>query len=51
LEGTGEVVSGIDSIAGMARDNSGAVEKTAGAAHDLRRLADGLQNLVGRFKV
>ncbi|MBL8448373.1 MAG: methyl-accepting chemotaxis protein [Dechloromonas sp.] len=48
---SGEVVSGIDSIAGMARDNSGAVEKTAGAAHDLRRLADGLQNLVGRFKV
>ena len=30
---------------------SGAVEQTAGAAHDLKRLADGLANLVGRFKV
>ncbi len=48
---SGEVAGGIESIAGMARDNHGAVEQTAGAAHDLRQLADGLQNLVGRFKV
>ena len=33
----------------MARDNSGAVEQTAGAAHDLKNLADGLQNMVGRW--
>ena len=38
-------------IAGMARENSGTVEQTAGAAHDLKRLADGLAGLVGRFKV
>ncbi|MPN15873.1 hypothetical protein SDC9_163209 [bioreactor metagenome] len=38
-------------IAGMARENSGTVEQTAGAAHDLKRLADGLAALVGRFKV
>ena len=48
---SGDVVSGIEAIAGMARDNSGAVEQTAGAAHDLKNLADGLQNMVGRFKV
>ena len=29
----------------------GTVEQTAGAAHDLKRLADGLGALVGRFKV
>ena len=38
-------------IAGMARENSGTVEQTAGAAHDLKRLADSLASLVGRFKV
>ncbi len=48
---SGEVAGGIEAIAGMARDNSGAGEKTAGAAHDLRRLAESLQNLVGRFRV
>jgi methyl-accepting chemotaxis protein len=41
----------IEAIAGMARENSGTVEQTAGAAHDLKRLADGLASLVGRFKV
>jgi methyl-accepting chemotaxis protein len=35
----------------MARDNTGTVEQTAGAAHDLKRLADGLTAMVGRFKV
>lgn len=48
---SGDVECSIEAIAGMARDNSGSVEKTAGAAHDLKRLADGLANLVGRFKV
>ncbi len=48
---SGDVETSIEAIAGMARDNTGAVEQTAGAAHDLKRLADGLANLVGRFKV
>ena len=48
---SGEVESSIEAIAGMARDNTGAVEQTAGAAHDLRTLADSLQGMVGRFKV
>ena len=48
---SGEVESSIEAIAGMARDNTGSVEQTAGAAHDLKSLADGLQGIVGRFKV
>jgi len=48
---SGDVEASIEAIAGMARDNTGTVEQTAGAAHDLRRLAEGLANLVGRFKV
>ncbi len=48
---SGDVESSIESIAEMARENSGTVEQTAGAAHDLKRLADGLASLVGRFKV
>jgi len=35
----------------MARDNTGAVDQTASAAQDLKHLADGLQKVVGRFKV
>ena len=48
---SGAVVSSIESIAEMARDNTQAVEQTAGAAHDLKNLANGLQSMVGRFKV
>lgn len=48
---SGDVEHSIEAIAGMARENSGTVEQTAGAAHDLKRLADGLATLVGRFKV
>lgn len=48
---SGDVEHSIEAIAGMARENSGTVEQTAGAAHDLKRLADGLAALVGRFKV
>jgi len=48
---SGDVESSIEAIAGMARDNTGTVEQTAGAAHDLKRLADGLTAMVGRFKV
>ncbi|KAB2918988.1 MAG: methyl-accepting chemotaxis protein [Dechloromonas sp.] len=48
---SGNVESSIEAIAGMARDNTGTVEQTAGAAHDLKRLADGLAAMVGRFKV
>ena len=48
---SGEVESSIEAIAGMARENSGTVEQTASAAHDLKRLADSLAGLVGRFKV
>lgn len=45
------VEASIEAIAGMARDNTGAVEQTASAAHDLKRLAEGLTTMVGRFKV
>jgi methyl-accepting chemotaxis protein len=48
---SGDVENSIEAIAGMARQNSGTVEQTAGAAHDLKRLAEGLAALVGRFKV
>lgn len=48
---SGDVEASIEAIAGMARDNTGAVEQTASAAHDLKRLAEGLSTLVGRFKV
>jgi methyl-accepting chemotaxis protein len=48
---SGDVERSIEAIAGMARENSGTVEQTAGAAHDLKRLAEGLAALVGRFKV
>ena len=48
---SGDVEASIEAIAGMARDNTGAVEQTAGAAHDLKRLAEGLASMVGRFKV
>jgi methyl-accepting chemotaxis protein len=48
---SGDVEASIEAIAGMAQNNTSAVEQTAGAAHDLKRLADGLANLVGRFKV
>jgi methyl-accepting chemotaxis protein len=46
-----DVESSIEAIAGMARENSGTVEQTASAAHDLKRLAESLAALVGRFKV
>lgn len=48
---SGQVEGSIEAIAGMAKDNTNAVEKTAGAAHDLKVLADSLQDMVGRFKV
>ena len=48
---SGDVEASIEAIAGMARDNTGAVEQTASAAHDLKRLAEGLAAMVGRFKV
>ena len=46
-----DVEASIEAIAGMARDNTGTVEQTAGAAHDVKRLAEGLAAMVGRFKV
>ncbi|MCL2523512.1 MAG: methyl-accepting chemotaxis protein [Betaproteobacteria bacterium] len=46
-----DVEASIDAIAAMARANNDAVEQTADAAHDLKRLADGLAAMVGRFKV
>ncbi len=48
---SGNVEASIEAIAAMARENNGTVEQTAGAAHDLKRLADGLAAMVGRFKV
>lgn len=45
------VEANIEAIAGMARENTRTVEQTTGAAHDLKQLADGLAQLVGRFKV
>ena len=47
---SGSVESSIEAIAGMARDNTGTVEQTAGAAHDLKRLDDGLAEKVNRYK-
>ena len=41
----------ISNIANMARGNTMVVEETAGAAHDVKNLADGLQEVVGRFRV
>ena len=46
-----DVEASIEAIAGMARENTGTVEETTGAAHDLKRLAEGLAAMVGRFKV
>ena len=46
-----DVEESIEAISGMARNNTGTVEQTASAAHDLKGLADGLGALVGRFKV
>jgi methyl-accepting chemotaxis protein len=48
---SGDVEASIEAIAGMARTNTETVEQTANAAHDLKRLADSLATLVGRFKV
>ena len=48
---SGDVEASIEAIAGMARENNGTVEQTTGAAHDLKRLAEGLTAMVGRFKV
>jgi methyl-accepting chemotaxis protein len=46
-----DVEASIESIAGMARENTGTVEQTANAAHDLKGLAERLAAIVGRFKV
>ena len=46
-----DVEASIESIAGMARENTGTVEQTATAAHDLKGLAERLAAIVGRFKV
>ena len=48
---SGDVENSIEAIAGMARENNVTVEQTTSAAHDLKRLADGLSALVDRFKV
>lgn len=48
---SGDVETSIESIAGMARENTVTVEQTATTAHDVKRLADGLSAIVGRFKV
>ncbi|MDR2838453.1 MAG: methyl-accepting chemotaxis protein [Azonexus sp.] len=45
------VEASIEAIAAMARDNNNAVTQTADAAHDLKRVADGLAAMVDRFKV
>jgi methyl-accepting chemotaxis protein len=47
---SGQVATNIESIAGMARENTTAVELTTAAAQELERLAANLQDLVGRFK-
>lgn len=46
-----EVVSNIDVIADMARQNNLAVEQTAAAAQSLQSLAQELQSTINRFKV
>ncbi|MEY4592070.1 MAG: hypothetical protein RIR18_965 [Pseudomonadota bacterium] len=45
-----DVEKSIEAISEMARSNTHSVEQTASAARDLQALADGLQNLVHRFK-
>ncbi|MCX8017611.1 MAG: methyl-accepting chemotaxis protein, partial [Rhodocyclaceae bacterium] len=45
-----EAFTNIEAIAAMAHDNSEAVEQTAESAQRLERLADQLQNTVGRFR-
>ena len=47
---SGEVAANIESIASMARENNTAVEQTAASAQTLDRLANNLQDVVGRFK-
>ena len=48
---SGDVEHNIEAIAGMARDNDSAVGRTTHTVHDLKRLAESLANLVGRFRV
>jgi methyl-accepting chemotaxis protein len=48
---SGNVKDSIEAIAEMAGDNNAAVTETANAAHDLKRVADALAAMVGRFKV
>jgi methyl-accepting chemotaxis protein len=46
-----QVASNIESIASMAKENDYAIGQTATAAQRLERLAEGLQETVGRFRV
>ncbi len=45
------VEESIETISGLAKENNVAIEQSVLATHDLKRLADGLSKLVGRFKV
>jgi methyl-accepting chemotaxis protein len=45
------VKSGIDAIAGMARENNAAIEQTAEAAREMEQFAAHLQESVSRFRV
>jgi methyl-accepting chemotaxis protein len=47
---SGEVAANIEAIAGMARENSDAVARTAAAAKELEALAEQLQSEVSRFR-
>ena len=50
-QASNSVVSNIEDIAAMAKDNHTAVEETTNAAGNLKNLADHLHQTVGRFKV
>jgi methyl-accepting chemotaxis protein len=41
----------VEQIAQMARDNSGHIDRTAQASHDLQKLSSHFQQVVSRFKV
>ncbi|MDR1349833.1 MAG: methyl-accepting chemotaxis protein [Zoogloeaceae bacterium] len=48
---SGEVAGDIETIAAMSKENSVAIDDTVSAIEDLKNLADGMQQIVGRFKV
>ncbi len=46
-----EIARNVENIAGMAKGNNAAVQRTVQAVQDMERLAEALKSSVGRFKV